>query len=73
MQELTLDDGCLCSSGEQQQCTAANRLALQVSCGERATVAVTGASSGLGLATAVQLAKDGNFVIMGCRDVAKGT
>lgn len=33
---------------------------------------VTGASSGLGLATAVQLAKDGNFVIMGCRDVAKG-
>ena len=41
--------------------------------GLRELVVITGASSGLGLSTAVELAKSGKyFVIMACRDVEKG-
>jgi protochlorophyllide reductase len=43
-----------------------------VKIGLRKLVVVTGASSGLGLNTAVTLAKDGDyFVVMACRDVEK--
>mmetsp|Transcript_31459 Transcript_31459/g.76149 ORF Transcript_31459/g.76149 Transcript_31459/m.76149 type:complete len:299 (+) Transcript_31459:156-1052(+) len=43
-----------------------------INIGLRKLVVITGASSGLGLATAVSLAKKGNyFVIMACRDVEK--
>lgn len=41
--------------------------------GLRKLVVITGASSGLGLATAVSLAKTGKyFIVMACRDVEKG-
>lgn len=41
--------------------------------GLRKLVVITGASSGLGLNTAVTLAKSGRyFVVMACRDVEKG-
>jgi protochlorophyllide reductase len=44
-----------------------------VKIGLRRLVVITGASSGLGLACAETLAKNGNyFVIMACRDVEKG-
>ena len=43
-----------------------------INIGLRKLVVITGASSGLGLATAVSLAKKGNyFVVMACRDVEK--
>jgi protochlorophyllide reductase len=41
--------------------------------GLRKLVVITGASSGLGLNTAITLAKSGRyFVVMACRDVEKG-
>ena len=41
--------------------------------GLRKLVVITGASSGLGLSTAITLAKTGRyFVVMACRDVEKG-
>ena len=43
-----------------------------INIGLRKLVVITGASSGLGLATAVSLAKKGNyFIVMACRDVEK--
>ncbi|MGF7032251.1 NAD(P)-dependent dehydrogenase (short-subunit alcohol dehydrogenase family) [Paenibacillus mucilaginosus] len=36
------------------------------------TVLVTGANSGMGLATSVELAKRGYYVIMACRDEVRG-
>ena len=41
--------------------------------GLRKLVVITGASSGLGLNTAITLAKSGRyFIVMACRDVEKG-